>query len=121
FRRSGRDRPCSPRTPERLERGTCNMIDQIGVVGAGTMGHGIAQVALAAGCAVTLCDVSPEQLARAREKIAAGLARRSGPETGEARLGREADSAGGRTPGGAALERLKLASRLAELSDAQFV
>jgi 3-hydroxybutyryl-CoA dehydrogenase len=79
------------------------MIDRIGVVGAGTMGHGIAQVALAAGCSVILCDVSPEQLARAREKIAAGMARRSSPEEVAA-----------------ALERLKLASRLDELSDAQF-
>jgi 3-hydroxybutyryl-CoA dehydrogenase len=78
-------------------------IQQIGVVGAGTMGHGIAQVALAAGCAVTLCDVSPEQLARAREKIAAGLARRADP-AGVA----------------AALDRLRLASRLAELSDVEF-
>jgi 3-hydroxybutyryl-CoA dehydrogenase len=79
------------------------MIDRLGVVGAGTMGHGIAQVALAAGCSVILCDVSPEQLARAREKIAAGMARRSSPEEVAA-----------------ALERLKLASRLDELSDAQF-
>jgi 3-hydroxybutyryl-CoA dehydrogenase len=78
-------------------------IHRIGVVGAGTMGHGIAQVALAAGCAVTLCDVSSEQLARGREKIAAGLARRADP----------ADVA-------AALDRLRLASRLAELSDVEF-
>jgi 3-hydroxybutyryl-CoA dehydrogenase len=39
------------------------------------MGHGIAQVALWGGCEVTLYDVSPEALARARERIASGLER----------------------------------------------
>ncbi|HEX2163883.1 MAG TPA: 3-hydroxybutyryl-CoA dehydrogenase [Thermoanaerobaculia bacterium] len=44
-------------------------IHRIGVVGAGTMGHGIAQVAAQSGYDVVLADVSPEALARGREAI----------------------------------------------------
>jgi 3-hydroxybutyryl-CoA dehydrogenase len=39
-------------------------VGSIGVVGAGTMGHGIAQVAAASGYRVTLVDVAPEALRR---------------------------------------------------------
>ena len=49
----------------------------IGVVGAGTMGAGIAQVALEAGDRVVIHDPDPEALARGRERIADGLARRA--------------------------------------------
>jgi len=42
---------------------------QIAVVGAGTMGHGIAYVAALAGCTVTLTDAREEALADARRKI----------------------------------------------------
>ncbi len=45
-------------------------IHHIFVVGAGTMGNGIAQVAAASGYQVTLMDVAPEQLERARATIA---------------------------------------------------
>ncbi len=45
-------------------------IDHIFIVGAGTMGHGIAQVAAASGYQVTLMDVVPEQLERAQKSIA---------------------------------------------------
>ncbi|MDR7481200.1 MAG: 3-hydroxyacyl-CoA dehydrogenase NAD-binding domain-containing protein [Armatimonadota bacterium] len=48
----------------------------IGVVGAGTMGGGIAQVAAIAGFPVIVVDVSPDALGRCRERIAAALARR---------------------------------------------
>ena len=41
------------------------MIETIAVIGAGTMGHGIAQVAAAAGFRVLLNDVDREALARA--------------------------------------------------------
>ena len=44
-------------------------IKTIGVVGAGTMGHGIAQVAAAAGYQVHLCDIQPAAL----EKGLAGI------------------------------------------------
>jgi 3-hydroxybutyryl-CoA dehydrogenase len=50
-------------------------IQTIGVVGAGTMGHGIAQVAAQSGYDVVLVDVVPEALARGREQIGKGLER----------------------------------------------
>lgn len=45
----------------------------VGVVGAGTMGAGIAQVALAAGYSVTLYDVTAPALEAGRERIQYGL------------------------------------------------
>ncbi|MFC2043018.1 3-hydroxybutyryl-CoA dehydrogenase [Chloroflexota bacterium] len=45
-------------------------IDHIFIVGAGTMGHGIAQVAATSGYQVSLMDVVPEQLERAQKSIA---------------------------------------------------
>jgi len=45
------------------------------VLGAGTMGHGIAQVAAAAGFAVIMLDVNAEALARGRESIERNLAK----------------------------------------------
>jgi 3-hydroxybutyryl-CoA dehydrogenase len=45
------------------------MVKTVAVLGAGTMGHGIAQAAIAAGYTTTLCDVSEAQLAKAREVI----------------------------------------------------
>lgn len=44
-------------------------IKQLFIVGAGTMGHGIAQTAAVAGYRVGLMDVVPEQLERARARI----------------------------------------------------
>ena len=46
---------------------------QIGVVGAGTMGQGIAQVVAASGFNVRLYDVAEEQLGRAKANIDKGL------------------------------------------------
>lgn len=56
---------------ERLAAG----IGVVGVVGAGTMGAGIAQVAAAAGCRVLLHDVSDAQLQRAVDQIGRRLRR----------------------------------------------
>ncbi len=52
-------------------------IKQVGVVGAGTMGNGIAHVFARAGYAVTLYDVEQRFLDRALEMIAKNLARES--------------------------------------------
>jgi 3-hydroxybutyryl-CoA dehydrogenase len=49
----------------------------IGIVGAGTMGSGIAQLALEAGHEVVLHDVDEPALVRGRDRIADGLARRA--------------------------------------------
>jgi 3-hydroxybutyryl-CoA dehydrogenase len=50
-------------------------IDRIGVIGAGTMGHGIGQVAAQFGLEVTLVDVMPEALRAGVERIGNGLDR----------------------------------------------
>lgn len=50
-------------------------IRKIFVIGAGTMGNGIAQVAATSGYAVTLMDVVPEQLERAQKTIARSVAK----------------------------------------------
>jgi 3-hydroxybutyryl-CoA dehydrogenase len=50
-------------------------IRQVGVVGLGTMGAGIAQVTAHHGFAVIACDVSEELLEAGRGRIAAGYAR----------------------------------------------
>ena len=49
------------------------MKGQIGVVGAGTMGAGIAQVAGQAGHKVVLTDTNPEQLLKAEKQINTSL------------------------------------------------
>lgn len=48
-------------------------LHHIGIVGAGAMGAGIAQVAAQAGCVVTLTDVSPEALAKGQAGVRAAL------------------------------------------------
>ncbi|MCC3774622.1 3-hydroxyacyl-CoA dehydrogenase [Streptomyces sp. UNOB3_S3] len=81
----------------------------VAVVGTGTMGQGIAQVALAAGHPVRLYDAVPGQAEEAARAVAA-------------RLGRLVDKgrldAAGRD---AALARLRPAARLAELADSALV
>jgi 3-hydroxybutyryl-CoA dehydrogenase len=48
-------------------------IERVAVIGAGTMGHGIAQAAALAGWAVALTDARPQALDPAREKIRSNL------------------------------------------------
>ncbi len=48
-------------------------IRRVAVIGAGTMGHGIAQVAAQAGCAVSLVDVDAQVVERALREIGANL------------------------------------------------
>ena len=50
-------------------------INTIAVLGAGTMGHGIAQVAAAAGYVVIMRDVSPDAVARGLQSIERNLAK----------------------------------------------
>jgi 3-hydroxybutyryl-CoA dehydrogenase len=51
------------------------MIEQIGIVGAGTMGNGIAQVCAAAGLPVVMTDISDAALARGMSVVANSLER----------------------------------------------
>lgn len=72
-------------------------IRNVGVVGAGTMGHGIAQVAAQAGFDVRLVDVDREALERGLERVGSGYTRlvakeRMSEEEREAALGRLAGS-----------------------------
>jgi 3-hydroxybutyryl-CoA dehydrogenase len=79
------------------------MITRIGVVGAGTMGNGIAQVFAQAGFEVRLCDALPAAIARARGSIGNSLAKfvDKGRMTGADR-----DAALGRITTGSDLEAL---------------
>ena len=49
--------------------------DEVGIVGAGTMGAGIAQVCATAGLQVVMVDVGPDQLARGQAMISESLGR----------------------------------------------
>jgi 3-hydroxybutyryl-CoA dehydrogenase len=49
-------------------------VERVGVIGAGTMGHGIAQVAAAAGCDVVLMDTTAELAERGMQRIRDNLA-----------------------------------------------
>jgi 3-hydroxybutyryl-CoA dehydrogenase len=80
-----------------------------GVVGAGVMGSGIAQVALEAGSEVVLYDVDPAAIERARETVRRGLERRA------ASLDLDADSIDEWTAG--RLERLREAHTLDAIAD----
>jgi 3-hydroxybutyryl-CoA dehydrogenase len=70
-----------------------NVDDRLAVIGAGTMGHGIAQVAATAGYETVLVDVDAAALARGMRGIEDGLARAAAkgkldPDRREAILGR---------------------------------
>jgi 3-hydroxybutyryl-CoA dehydrogenase len=50
-------------------------IERVGVVGAGLMGAGIAEVSAKAGCAVTVCDINDAAVAAGRSRIETSLDR----------------------------------------------
>lgn len=58
-----------------MNAGTHRQIETVAVIGAGTMGHGIAQIAAAAGYRVILRDLDREALARAVQNIERNLAK----------------------------------------------
>jgi len=85
------------------------MIKTIGVIGAGTMGNGIAQVFAQSGFTVTLVDVAQPMLDRARATIEKNLGKfvEKGKLTASDRE--------------AALARLQTATSIDQLSDADYV
>ena len=87
------------------------MIKQIGVVGAGTMGNGIAQVFAQAGFDVRLIDVASPMLDRARRSIEKSLAKLVEKNRLTAA---ERDSALGRLTTGTDLDRLGEADYVVE-------
>ena len=84
-------------------------IKRIGVVGAGQMGSGIAEVALSAGFITVMRDVSPEAVKKGDLRIAGDLQRRT--EKGKI-SGEEKESV---------LGRLRTTTRLEDLGDCDFV
>lgn len=84
-------------------------IHSVAVVGAGTMGHGIAQVFVRHGYAVILHDLSEELLVKAAEKIGRGLSR----DVEKGRLTREQKDQ--------ALTRLKTTAQVGDLASVDFV
>ncbi|MFT3816611.1 MAG: 3-hydroxyacyl-CoA dehydrogenase [Rubrivivax sp.] len=84
-------------------------VHRVGIVGAGAMGRGIAQVCALAGCDVLLLDSQPEAVARAIEAIRAELAQ----SVAKGRLPREQADA--------AVTRLRGAASLAELAGCELV
>jgi 3-hydroxybutyryl-CoA dehydrogenase len=85
------------------------MTEIIGVVGSGTMGNGIAQVAARAGYAVILCDVKDEFLQRGMSAIDKSLQR----DVDKQRLSCEEKSA--------IVGRIQTATEIESLSSASFV
>src|SRR5690606_22812961 len=84
-------------------------IDTIGVVGAGAMGRGIAQIAAQAGIRVRLFDLQPEAINSARDALQSIWAKL----VDKGRMGAE--------DAGAALERVLPCNDLDELTDVQLV
>ena len=60
---------------DRNNKTAARPIERIAVLGAGTMGHGIAQVAAAAGYEVVLRDIDEDAVTRGRQAIERNLAK----------------------------------------------
>ena len=86
-----------------------SQVDVVGVVGAGTMGNGIAHVFALAGIDVILADAEPEALDRARSKIEKNLSRQLSKNRIDAAEAR------------AALERVRTETELETLASAPLV
>lgn len=86
-----------------------NQVERAGVVGAGTMGNGIAHVFALAGIEVTLVDTVEEALDRARAAIEKNLARQISKNRIEAADAR------------AALERIRTSGEITEVGAADLV
>ncbi|MGE4428092.1 MAG: 3-hydroxyacyl-CoA dehydrogenase NAD-binding domain-containing protein, partial [Solirubrobacteraceae bacterium] len=84
-------------------------IDRVGVVGAGQMGSGIAEVSARAGCDVVIVEVSPDAADAARARIEKSLQR--GVDRGKL-TAQDAD---------ATLGRLRASSEMTDLADRQLV
>ncbi len=84
-------------------------IELVGVVGAGAMGRGIAQLIAVAGLSVTLFDARPGAAAEARQAIGAALAREVEKGRMSADRARQAE------------ERVHVVERLEALADRQLV
>ncbi|MFB0565232.1 MAG: 3-hydroxybutyryl-CoA dehydrogenase [Candidatus Aminicenantaceae bacterium] len=83
-------------------------IKKIGIIGAGTMGTGIAQVAATSGFEAILCDVAQEYLERSQKTIDKSLSRLI--EKGKVEEDKEA-----------VLSRIKTTVDLADIRDSDFV
>jgi 3-hydroxybutyryl-CoA dehydrogenase len=84
-------------------------IERVGVVGAGLMGAGIAEVAAKAGNDVTVCDINEAAVAAGRTRIEASLQK-------AVRAGKLEDDAAM-----AALARVRFVTDIGELADRQLV
>jgi len=84
-------------------------MERVGVVGAGLMGAGIAEVSAKAGCAVTVCDINDAAVAAGRNRIETSLDRavKAGKLDDEART--------------ATLGRIHFVTDIGELADRQLV
>ena len=51
------------------------MIETVGIIGAGTMGNGIAQICAAAGLTVTMVDISDAAVQRGLKTVGSSLDR----------------------------------------------
>jgi 3-hydroxybutyryl-CoA dehydrogenase len=100
-----------PRSEPASKAATVGAVMVVGVVGAGTMGAGIAQLALEAGSRVLIHDPDPSAVERARARIADGIARR-------ARRREPADGALVDRTVAEAIDRLETAGGLEELARA---
>ena len=74
------------------------------VLGGGTMGAGIAQVLLEAGCEVVIVEADTDAAERARARVADGLGRRKNVAPEELETG--VDPAGAVGAGGEEIERV---------------